>query len=605
MNNIEMQGGGKRFSTSFIALGVGVSILLVVASFFLGRYVANQSANDSTELSADVDVLEQVEEEKEVEEPFLIDHGETQVVAGNKSLNIDWYDQAQQIDMHPILKETYRSHYSDQNAIDEELGISFAAFELGKITSGEYEGYELTYQISSSQGMAGPYYDILYLLSSESDGVPAVILDRYASMIGSFRGIVTSKSAREVLSDQELLVIGERILFDTGAVVAEFEFTDKVGDQEGNQFNFYSWGHRADYPGDINVEDFEIHGTLENGVALYAINDNEDLASYRNLFFSVAFDDRIVIYDIDLPMWPEGVEVIEQMNVRWSDGSYNAANYAKGKVGGCGYFPVTNVIKESDLPELQEAGTVSSTAEVVYEPVSLDTQEYQSGFAAWSLSNEDSTIDDFASIHPYTFYKDSLGRWIQLTNVDVTGGAECGKPVIYLYPEEKTDIEVKLYPQGGFSVTEPAYNDGWNVAAYPDGRLLNHGDGNEYPYLFWEGRGGAYMFPNRYWVVAGDDVESFLIETLGEIGLNAQEIADFNEFWLPKMQSASYYQVGFHGTNAMDMIAPMELSVQPDSVLRVLMDYQELEVPIKENPPMIRPFNRDGFTVVEWGGVLK
>jgi hypothetical protein len=174
-----------------------------------------------------------------------------------------------------------------------------------------------------------------------------------------------------------------------------------------------------------------------------------------------------------------------------------------------------------------------------------------------------------------------------------------------LYPEEKMQIDVELEPVGGFTYTEPVYDNGWSVIASPDGTLTNLKDGLTYPYLFWEGRGGYYQEPENYWVVEASEVESFLIGTLREYGLNDKETADFIEFWLPRMQDASYYKIGFHGTEVMNAIAPMSLSVHPDSVLRILMDFAELDAPIASNPPVIVPFEREGFTVVEWGGVIE
>jgi|LSQX01.1.fsa_nt_gb hypothetical protein len=54
------------------------------------------------------------------------------------------------------------------------------------------------------------------------------------------------------------------------------------------------------------------------------------------------------------------------------------------------------------------------------------------------------------------------------------------KPVIYLYPEEKTDVSVKLDYNGELFVTYPNYNNGWNVTAYPDGTIINKADNEEY-----------------------------------------------------------------------------------------------------------------------------
>ena len=61
------------------------------------------------------------------------------------------------------------------------------------------------------------------------------------------------------------------------------------------------------------------------------------------------------------------------------------------------------------------------------------------------------------------------------------------KPVIYLYPESQTDVTVTLDYAGTLTTTYPAYHSGWEVTAFPDGTLINHADGKEYSYLFWEG----------------------------------------------------------------------------------------------------------------------
>ena len=168
------------------------------------------------------------------------------------------------------------------------------------------------------------------------------------------------------------------------------------------------------------------------------------------------------------------------------------------------------------------------------------------------------------------------------------------------------DMSVWVNPRGGFSYTEPDYGDGWNVTAFPDGRIVNRADGLEYPYLFWEGRGGLYSPVETYWVVEQSDVEYFLRETLAKMNFNQSEIADFIEFWLPRMQSEPFYKIGFHGTNVMNELAPLSLSVKPDHVFRILMDYEGLDVWQPSKPPTRLPrANRDGFEVMEWGGVLR
>jgi hypothetical protein len=90
------------------------------------------------------------------------------------------------------------------------------------------------------------------------------------------------------------------------------------------------------------------------------------------------------------------------------------------------------------------------------------------------------------------------------------------------------------------------------------------------------------------------------------MNFNQIEIADFVEFWLPRMQESAYYKIGFHGTNVMNELAPLSFSVEPDHVFRILMDYEGLDAWQRSKPPVRLPrANRDGFEVMEWGGVLR
>ncbi len=76
---------------------------------------------------------------------------------------------------------------------------------------------------------------------------------------------------------------------------------------------------------------------------------------------------------------------------------------------------------------------------------------------------------------------------VALMLVSLTG---CGplastkKPVIYLYPTQKTNVTVKLSYHGDLTCTYPTYNGEWNVTAYPDVHLINNADQKEYSYLY-------------------------------------------------------------------------------------------------------------------------
>lgn len=296
-------------------------------------------------------------------------------------------------------------------------------------------------------------------------------------------------------------------------------------------------------------------------------------------------------------------------DITWSDGSKNSTPYNYTQHTGCGSANFSSVIsptvvRDTDLVQIGK----NSFDEPIYafKDNNYDMlQRFYTDNKEYLKTQKISTYPDFIAIRPIVFWRDSFGRLIRFENTKVLPMAECGKPVIYLYPQQTTDVSVKLDPQGGFSYTEPIYNDGWNVTAKPDGKLTNTADGKAYPYLFWEGRGGIYESPKKGFVVAQKDVHQFLITKLAKLGLNTQETADFMEFWEPKMQNSPYYFVGFSGNAIMNQLAPLNISPKPDTVIRILMDFQPLAKPIKVQGYDIKTPQRQGFTVVEWGGVLR
>ena len=183
------------------------------------------------------------------------------------------------------------------------------------------------------------------------------------------------------------------------------------------------------------------------------------------------------------------------------------------------------------------------------------------------------------------------------------------KPVIYLYPEETTDVDVKIDFEGQLECTYPKYDpeNGWHVVADPDGRIHNTNDGRDYDYLFWEGttyNSDLKSFNNAI-CVRGCDTEDFLEEYLEAAGLNSSEIDDFISFWLPMMEKNEYNLISFP-TEEYENIAKLNVSPAPDTVIRVYMVFAGVdhEVEIASENQLVMPsgVTRDGFTVVEWGG---
>jgi hypothetical protein len=181
------------------------------------------------------------------------------------------------------------------------------------------------------------------------------------------------------------------------------------------------------------------------------------------------------------------------------------------------------------------------------------------------------------------------------------------KPVIYLYPEQEQNVYVALDYSGEIIADYPKYNEeikGWNVTAYPDGRLINHEDNEEYSYLFWEGilaEPVEWDFSKGF-VVKGEDTKDFLQNILPQMGLSTVEYNEFIVYWFPLMQNNPYNLIHFAQEQYTDTAA-LTISPEPDSLLRVFMVYKALEERIEIEEQQIEPFERKGFTVVEWGGM--
>lgn len=187
------------------------------------------------------------------------------------------------------------------------------------------------------------------------------------------------------------------------------------------------------------------------------------------------------------------------------------------------------------------------------------------------------------------------------------------KPVIYLYPKEKSNIDVYLtnenmiamWPKAD-TVDENEYH--WNVTADPDGTL--HQDNYEYSYLFWEGQSDIDTSFERGFCVSGEETGEFLRTALNEIGLTPEEYNEFIVYWLPKMENNKYNLITFMGidpTDEYNKTYPLHIVDEdgntPDSMLRINMVWKAVDEPVTIEPQTFTTFNRNGFTVVEWGGL--
>ena len=243
-----------------------------------------------------------------------------------------------------------------------------------------------------------------------------------------------------------------------------------------------------------------------------------------------------------------------------------------------------------------------------YDPdFSIEYDNTSTEYLAKLKISEEKMWKKFITEEPLVFWKDGDGNWRVYRDAETFFiAAECGKPVIYLYPEKNTDVNVKVAPNGGLTKVEPAYPlNGWNVRATPQSEITDLLSGQKYPYLFWEGKAYNMVTPDYGFVLKREEVGVRMKVILAKLGLNEKETSDFLDFWQPKLEVKPYVFVTFVPQKEFDKLAPLTITPVPDKIIRVFMDYSPLEVPTKVMEPQIHTPVRSGFTVVEWGGRLK
>ncbi len=174
------------------------------------------------------------------------------------------------------------------------------------------------------------------------------------------------------------------------------------------------------------------------------------------------------------------------------------------------------------------------------------------------------------------------------------------KPVIYLYPREKTDVSVSLDLEGNLTCTYPEYENGWNVTAFPDGTLLDK-NGQSYNYLYWEGEICTEYDFSRGFCIKGEDTAAFLEDALQKLGLNRREANEFIVYWLPLMEKNPYNIISFQKEAYTDG-AKLSITPTPDTIIRVYMAWQRSESAVDVLPQELSSPEREGFVAVEWGG---
>ena len=176
------------------------------------------------------------------------------------------------------------------------------------------------------------------------------------------------------------------------------------------------------------------------------------------------------------------------------------------------------------------------------------------------------------------------------------------KPIIYLYPEEETEVLVSLGKPEKLTHTYPKYQDAWRVTAQPNGDLKDE-KGRSYYALYWEGIRSDKPQMTDGFIVKGSDTIRFLEEKLAVLGLTEREANEFIVYWLPELENNEYNFIRFETKEEIDENMPLYITPKPDTTIRVMMEYRSAnkteQVETQQLPPTPE---RKGFVAVEWGG---
>ncbi|HOJ10141.1 MAG TPA: hypothetical protein PK733_06065 [Clostridiales bacterium] len=184
---------------------------------------------------------------------------------------------------------------------------------------------------------------------------------------------------------------------------------------------------------------------------------------------------------------------------------------------------------------------------------------------------------------------------------DPSTGIPVYKPNIYLYSDANMSVNVKLYPGHWITLSDPIYpeNEGW-TAQIVNGSLNGKGD-----YLFYEALVPDSDFQKKNgWKIRWNSRRNDIIKILDKYSFNEKEKSDFLEYWTEKLVHSKDYIFYPQENIQVDTIMPVILSKEPDNIFRIWFYIEPNEGQDTLEPEQNMVINRNGFTVVEWGGIL-
>ena len=176
------------------------------------------------------------------------------------------------------------------------------------------------------------------------------------------------------------------------------------------------------------------------------------------------------------------------------------------------------------------------------------------------------------------------------------------KPVVYFYPEEEMDLTVTFHDEDRLMTTYPKYEGGWNIHLKEDGTFTTGESDREYYAIFFDEAPNYTCNFTEGFYVTKDNAISFLEEKMDYMGFTNRETDEFIMYWLPILESNEKSLVYFEQTEERNEECPLLFSVEPETIIRTIIHIKKVDEPTYIQEQTLTHYERNGFTVTEWGG---
>jgi len=164
--------------------------------------------------------------------------------------------------------------------------------------------------------------------------------------------------------------------------------------------------------------------------------------------------------------------------------------------------------------------------------------------------------------------------------------------------------KVKFKMPEKLTVSIPSYSSssGWTMFVEPGGKL----EGGKYGYLFYEADvEEIYFQKSAAWKLPVEGRIQAFEAILDAYGFNSVEKHDFIEFWNAKIDAGKQYLVYPQETALVERAMPLVVTPEPDRIYRIWFYFVASGDEPACLPAAVERIGRSGFTVVEWGGMVK